>query len=168
AALPAPDNATLEHLLDPNHTDSALDKLGPAGAFFDPILHNTVNATLVHGGDKFNVIPSKIVLQLDGRLLPGYAPDDMMDELHRLLGADLELTLVPEIPRGVGSPEAPDMGLFDTLAGILREADPDGLPLPLLMAGVTDGRWFARLGIQTYGFLPMPLPPDFNAMQVIH
>jgi acetylornithine deacetylase/succinyl-diaminopimelate desuccinylase-like protein len=24
------------------------------------------------------------------------------------------------------------------------------------------------LGIQTYGFLPMPLPPDFNFAQSIH
>ena len=60
------------------------------------------------------------------------------------------------------------MGLFATLSDVLREADPDGTPVPLLLSGVTDGRYLARLGIQTYGFLPMRLPPDFPMIQLIH
>lgn len=60
------------------------------------------------------------------------------------------------------------MGLFDTLAGILREADQDGIPVPLLMPSPTDGRLFSRLGIQTYGFLPMNLPAEFNFLQTFH
>ena len=60
------------------------------------------------------------------------------------------------------------MGFFDVLAGILREADQSGKPLPLLLPRVSDARFFSRLGIQTYGFLPMKLPADFNFMQTIH
>lgn len=33
---------------------------------------------------------------------------------------------------------------------------------------MTDGRFFSRLGIQTYGFLPMQLPADMPFMQLIH
>ena len=36
------------------------------------------------------------------------------------------------------------------------------------MPGVTDGRFFARLGIQTYGFTPMKLPPDFDFWSTVH
>jgi len=54
------------------------------------------------------------------------------------------------------------------LAGILREADPGAVPFPMLMPGVTDGRFFSRLGIQTYGFTPMNLPPDLNLLQKAH
>ncbi|MCL4271562.1 MAG: hypothetical protein KJZ72_18535, partial [Anaerolineales bacterium] len=61
-----------------------------------------------------------------------------------------------------------DMSMFKTLAGILKEADPDGTPIPLLLSGVTDGRFFTQLGIQTYGFLPLTLPEDFNFTSVIH
>jgi acetylornithine deacetylase/succinyl-diaminopimelate desuccinylase-like protein len=50
----------------------------------------------------------------------------------------------------------------------LKAADPDGTPVPLLLSGVTDGRFFSRLGIQTYGYLPMPLPEGFNFTQTIH
>jgi acetylornithine deacetylase/succinyl-diaminopimelate desuccinylase-like protein len=54
------------------------------------------------------------------------------------------------------------------LAGVLRELDPEGIPMPLLQGGVTDGRFFAQLGIQTYGFMPMRLPPDFPVLKVVH
>ena len=40
--------------------------------------------------------------------------------------------------------------------------------MPLLMAGVTDARFFSRLGIQTYGFVPMNLPPDFDFWETVH
>ncbi|UCE56314.1 MAG: M20/M25/M40 family metallo-hydrolase, partial [Desulfobacterales bacterium] len=65
-------------------------------------------------------------------------------------------------------PAEPDMGLFDILADILRNFDPEGNPVPLLLSGTSDARFFARLGIQTYGFLPMQLPEDFNFSQTIH
>jgi len=50
----------------------------------------------------------------------------------------------------------------------LRENDPDGVPIPYMMPAVTDGRFFSRLGIQTYGFMPVQLPEDFNFMETIH
>ena len=32
----------------------------------------------------------------------------------------------------------------------------------------TDARHFNRLGIQTYGFTPLNLPPDFQFIQTVH
>jgi hypothetical protein len=54
------------------------------------------------------------------------------------------------------------MGLFDTLAGILKEADPGAIPIPSVLPAVTDARFFAHLGSQTSGFLPMKLPQGFD------
>lgn len=64
--------------------------------------------------------------------------------------------------------ELSDACRVQTLAGILKEADPEGVPCPLLLSCVTDGRFFSRLGIQTYGFLPMLLAEDFNFTQAVH
>ena len=163
-ALSDPIASLLRQLLDPTQTDQVLDRLGPLAQMFDPVLHNTVNVTIIQGGNKINVIPSEIVVEMDGRLLPGYTPDDMMNELRSVLGEEVELELVLY---DEGRAEA-DMGLYDTLATILREADAEGIPVPLLMPAVTDGRFFSRLGIQTYGFLPMSLPEGFNFLQTIH
>jgi acetylornithine deacetylase/succinyl-diaminopimelate desuccinylase-like protein len=60
------------------------------------------------------------------------------------------------------------MSLFNTLADILKEADPEAVPIPLILSGVTDGRFFSQIGIQTYGYLPMTLREDFNFADVIH
>ena len=164
SALSFPQNLILRQLLNPGLTDLMLRLLGTRGQGLEPLFHNTVNATIVRGGEKINVIPSEIMLELDGRLLPGFKPDDMIAELRHLIGDDVEL----EVLRHDSGPPEPDMGFFDALAGILREADPGAVPFPMFMPGVTDGRFFSRLGIQTYGFTPMNLPPDLNLLQKAH
>lgn len=164
AELPAPMSEALTALLNPQMTDAVLAQIGPLGELLDSLLRNTVSPNIIHGGDKVNVIPSEIVVDLDGRLLPGYTPDDMIAELHTLLGAYVEL----EVVRSNAYSARIDMGLFSTLADILREADPEALPVPYMLSGVTDAAHFARLGIQSYGFTPMNLPEGFDFSQTIH
>jgi acetylornithine deacetylase/succinyl-diaminopimelate desuccinylase-like protein len=164
AELPRKEATVLRSLLKPRLTDTALRLLGDRGKSIEPMLRNTVNATIVRGGEKINVVPSAIELELDGRALPGFSPDELIAELQASVGADVELELVRHDP----GPSEPDLGLFDMLAGVIREVDPDGIPVPLLQVGVTDGRFFSRAGVQTYGFLPMRLPRDFEFARLIH
>ena len=164
ATLPRHQAAVMRSVLKPRFTDSALRLMGENGALFEPMLRNTVNATIVRGGAKINVVPSEIELELDGRALPGFSPDDLIGELQALVGEDVELELVRHDP----GPSEPDLGLFETLGGVIRELDPEGIPVPLLQIGVTDGRFFSRAGVQTYGFLPMRLPEDFQFTKLIH
>jgi acetylornithine deacetylase/succinyl-diaminopimelate desuccinylase-like protein len=88
----------------------------------------------------------------------------MMAEVHRLLGEDAEIEIIRSDP----GPAEANMGLFELLSDILTEFDPGGKPIPYVMMGVTDARWFSKLGIQTYGFTPMRLPQDFNFTQAAH
>jgi len=60
------------------------------------------------------------------------------------------------------------MGLFDTLSMVIKESDPQGIAVPYVMSGVTDARFFTKLGIQTYGFTPLQLPDDFSFIGTIH
>ncbi|HID34900.1 MAG TPA: M20/M25/M40 family metallo-hydrolase [Anaerolineae bacterium] len=163
-ALGGVTGVALRGLLSPRLADRIIDLLGERGRLFDAMLHNTVSPTIVRGGDKINVILSEVTVELDGRLLPGQTPEDMLRELHAILGDDVQLEVLRHDP---GPPE-PDMGWFDVLAAILRELDPEGVPTSLLQVGVTDARFFARLGIQTYGFLPLKLPTDFDFASTIH
>jgi acetylornithine deacetylase/succinyl-diaminopimelate desuccinylase-like protein len=163
-ALPGPQAAALRLLLRPRLTNLLLDRIGERSRMLDPLLHNTVSPTVLQCDDKFNVIPAAVMAVLDGRLLPGFGPGDLLAELRALLGDDVELEVVRFDP---GPPE-PDMTLFPTLAGILDRADPGSTATPLLMPGVSDARFFARLGIQTYGFLPMKLPAGFDFWSGVH
>jgi acetylornithine deacetylase/succinyl-diaminopimelate desuccinylase-like protein len=164
SALPFPSGYVLRRLLNPRLANSVLKLLGESGKVLEPLLRHTVNATIVHASEKINVIPTEIELEIDGRLLPGYSPEDMMAELRQVIGDEVELELLLYYP----CPGEPDMGLFDTLSGILRERDPEGVPLPLLLPATTDAKFFSRLGIQTYGFTPMVLPEDFSFTRTIH
>jgi len=162
--LPSPLKQTFMQMLIPALTNSVLDTFGQQVRMFDPILHNTVSATTIRGGESSNQIPCQVSLGLDCRLLPGFTPDDIIAELKGLAGSDVEYELSYF---GGGMPQ-PDMGLYDTLADILREADPGSTPTPMLFPAVTDARLFAKLGIQTYGFTPLKLPPDINFEQLFH
>jgi acetylornithine deacetylase/succinyl-diaminopimelate desuccinylase-like protein len=164
AEVPRKEATVLRSLLKPRLTDVALRLLGERGTSLEPMLRNTVNATIVRGGEKINVVPSEIEVELDGRALPGVSPEQLIAELHALVGQDIELELVRHDP----GPAEPDLGLFDTLAEVIRELDPEGIPVPLLQIGVTDGRFFSQAGVQTYGFLPMRLPEGFQFAKLIH
>lgn len=154
----------LTMLLTPSQVDIALERLGERRRFFEPQFRNTVSPTIVNGGHKLNVIPSEIELKLDGRILPTFTPEQLLSELRQIVGEEAEI----EVTRYEPGPSSIDMGLFDLLANTLKEADPQGYPVPLLISGATDARYFSRLGIQTYGFLPMNLPEDFAFMPLIH
>jgi acetylornithine deacetylase/succinyl-diaminopimelate desuccinylase-like protein len=164
SSLPRVPGFVLRQLLNPALTDSVLKLMGEHRLNFEPLFHNTVNATIVQGGEKINVIPSKIVFEMDGRLLPGFTPDDMIAELSPILGDDVELEIVWYDP----GPAEPDMGLFETLVDVLQEADPGSIALPMLLPAVTDARLFSNLGIQTYGFTPMKLPEEFKFFELVH
>jgi acetylornithine deacetylase/succinyl-diaminopimelate desuccinylase-like protein len=163
-AIPEHGDELKQALLDPERTDVTLDALGEQGELLDAMLHNTVNATIVRGGDKVNVIPSEIVLELDGRLVPGQTPEDLFRELRELSGDD-ELEFEAEHDPG---PDVADLSLLPLLSEVLERADPGTIAVPMLLPAVTDGRLFARLGIQTYGFLPMRLPAEVTFTKLIH
>jgi acetylornithine deacetylase/succinyl-diaminopimelate desuccinylase-like protein len=163
-ALDEPLKSALAGLLDPARSDAALDQVGRLGAELDAVLHNTVNATIVSGGLKINVIPSAVQVHLDGRLLPGFGPDDMVRELRAVIGDEPEIEVLL-----VGPAQPPiDLSQFELFASILREGDPGSVPIPFLQPGATDGRHFSKLGIVTYGFLPLNNPEDFNASPTVH
>ena len=169
ASIATPElQAAVAALRDPSTVDATLDSLYASGTplarTLDALLHNTVNATVVNGGFKTNVIPSDIELELDGRVLPGFSADDFMAELHELLGDDLPFEIIRHDP----GTAVVDMSLFPLLAGIVEEMDPEAAVIPSMVGGFTDGRMFTRLGIQNYGFLPVKMPPGVNLGGTVH
>jgi len=159
AALPAHQRLALGGLLLEPATNPLIRVLGKDAAPLDAILHNTATPTVIRGGENSNVIPTEITVDLDGRILPGQTPPDLVRELEQLAGDLAEFELVEEEPAARAEP---DTRLYPMLADVIRSHDPGGVPIPALIPGYTDGRYFARLGIQTYGFLPMRLPREIS------
>jgi acetylornithine deacetylase/succinyl-diaminopimelate desuccinylase-like protein len=163
-ALPGDAAAPLRALLDPARVDVTLDVAGGELALFEPLLHDTATPTVVRAGEQVNMVPDRVTIDLDGRLLPGRRPDDLLAEVRALVGEELEL----EVTRHDPGPELLDLSLMGLLDEVVRDADPGAVAVPFLMPGFSDARHFARLGIQTYGFLPMPLPDALGEVRRMH
>ncbi|WP_331741979.1 M20/M25/M40 family metallo-hydrolase [Streptomyces sp. NBC_01006] len=143
----------------------------------DSVLRHTVNPTVVRTGHKINMMPAEITVDVDGRILPGeFEVADLVAEIRALIGGDGEdadaigIELLHEDPRV--RPELiaePEFGPFyDRLEAILREADPEAVPLPVMSPATTDATVFARLGIRCYGWLPLLLPAGAPHRRLLH
>ncbi|MGH7921464.1 MAG: M20/M25/M40 family metallo-hydrolase [Candidatus Dormibacteraceae bacterium] len=166
-AAPSPLAERLGELLDPARTDDVLKELGRPARRLGPILHHTVSVTRVRASDKVNVIPSEIDVEIDGRLLPGFSASDLVGEVEaRLAGVPHELEVMRTEPPGNGA--SPDLAGYQVLASLLSTLDPEGIPVPSVTAGFTDGCQFSKLGIQNYGCLPARFPADFQGEGLVH
>jgi acetylornithine deacetylase/succinyl-diaminopimelate desuccinylase-like protein len=160
-----PERTYFKQLLDPAMTDEMLEIIkDKTGNFFDPLLHNTVNAIMVKGGERINVVPGEVTLYLDGRILPILNDNDLRDELINVIGHDCDI----KITNYEKAKDDADLSLFDMLSDILKEKEPDCIPIPIIISASTDARLLAKLDIQTYGYLPIDLPEGFSFMSAVH
>ena len=164
AALPLPERVGIRLLQQPVLAGSLLGGLRAGGRRLAPFFCSTVTPTSVRSGSGGGVHPSEAVVELDGRVLPGVGLDRFVREVEVLARSLARIELISAEP-AIDGPV--DLGLLDLLSSVLRERDPDCAPFPMLSPGYTDARFLSRLGIQTYGFLPMRLPREIT-IELIH
>ncbi|MFL6161530.1 MAG: M20/M25/M40 family metallo-hydrolase [Jatrophihabitantaceae bacterium] len=163
----APELAPAYQALAADPTDLALLAQLPErdGLYLRSVLQHSVNATVIRAGTSVNVLPTELTVDLDGRLLPGAGSADFIAALRRLVPDELEVELLVE---GEPLPE-PEFGpMYELLADVLRRADPDGVPLPMITSASTDARLFPQFGISCYGWLPMLFRDQVNYRNLMH
>lgn len=112
---------------------------------------NTAVPTIVHGGHRINVIPSEVVLDIDGRVLPEEDPDAWRAQVQAVVGDGVAMEL---LSRETGIAADPASPLFDAIAATIDRLDPGAKVAPCLVSGGTDARNLP--GIKVYGFFPFP------------
>lgn len=147
-----PDEITAP-LLSKESLYDALDAL-PVGMArqFHACTHTTFAPTVVHGGDKLNVIPHTVELDVDIRTLPGQTDHDVRAMLDEALGELSSSVEVFNLTYDPSSASAVDTPLWDTLSRVSRSFYGDSATVPYLTVGATDARFFRREGITSYGF----------------
>jgi acetylornithine deacetylase/succinyl-diaminopimelate desuccinylase-like protein len=154
-------------------------RLGEAAAeaLCDPIsarlvralLRDTISPNIIHAGVKYNVIPGEAIVELDCRVLPGTTEEEMATTVMARLGPEMAAWCDVELVIFGEPVEAPAEGpLWDIMTATLRDHDPDGVPLPVMVPFATDAKHIARLGIPTYGFSPLQLDPDERFLERFH
>lgn len=132
---------------------------------FAALVHDTVSPTILEGGRKVNQIPSEVSVWVDVRTLPGQSSDGALELIRGVVGPDLDIEVVAE-----GEPVVMDTRdeLYEVMTRAIGSLDEGAYAVPNLLNGFTDAKPLARLGIRTYGFAPVVLPPDIRFAAMFH
>jgi acetylornithine deacetylase/succinyl-diaminopimelate desuccinylase-like protein len=123
---------------------------GMANLFID-----TVQVTVLRGGERINVIPETASAQLDIRLLPDTDSAAFLAKVKSLLGPGFTVKVLVTSPPAAPSPAS---GRFwEALKGALGR---EGPLVPTFIPGFTDSRFFRERGIPAYGVSPFKLASE--------
>ncbi len=158
--------ATIRELTGETSTDpdEVLRHVGPAIRMVGSGIRNSTNATMLAAGYKHNVVPGEATAYVDGRYLPGHQ-DTFVPAVQELLGDRISVDL-HHTDDALEYPFGGD--LVDAMTVSLLRHDPEAHVAPFLMSGGTDAKAWDRLGITSYGFVPLALPAELDFTALFH
>jgi acetylornithine deacetylase/succinyl-diaminopimelate desuccinylase-like protein len=112
-------------------------------------MRNLYTPTIVRAGKKENVIPGLAEAWLNCRPLPGVEPSAVVDEVKAIL--DESSVEIEPIEEWVGTESEPQHPFFDAIREVIGMEEPDAIVAPILLAGMTDSRFFRARGATAYG-----------------
>lgn len=119
------------------------------------MVSNTISITLIHGGEKANVIPSRVTATLDCRLLPGMTHEEMLENIQKIVGKyGVHARLST---RSKGAHSNVDTPLYRAIESAVCALGESYRLTPILSTGATDGRHLTVQGCTVYGFVPLLL-----------
>jgi acetylornithine deacetylase/succinyl-diaminopimelate desuccinylase-like protein len=156
---------------DPRRSDAALEAICEPWAqrVVRALLRDTISPNIITAGVKYNVIPGEATVEIDCRVLPGTSEEEMRATVIERIGPELAAACDVELVIFGEPVDAPGSGAFyDLLTATVRDHDPEGIPLPIMVPFATDAKHTAALGIPTYGFSPLLLDPDERFLDRFH
>ena len=141
-------------LLDPTRIWETIETMPtPVARTCHAMTHTTFSPNVCHGGQKSNIIPDTVDIELDIRTVPGTTQDDVEQHLRDALGdlfAHVEMSVIQSgdptsSPRGAGDP------LWDAVSRQVQVAYPGADLVPGLIVGGTDARFYRARGATAYG-----------------
>ena len=109
-------------------------------------------------------MPSSVWFEADMRIVPECTIEEAIEDIRRIIGDDYEI----EIKMYDEGGNQPDMKLYEGLAKNIKKHDEDAIPIPFVLAAVTDGRFLQKLEVQSYGYTPMRFPKDYSFATLSH
>ena len=153
ASMDLPDEVR-DGLVNPAAIWSTLESLPtPVARTCHAHTHTTFSPNVVHGGQKTNIIPDTIDVEVDIRTVPGTTAEDVVAHLREALGDLFDHVEVSELQSA--APTACAFGSSNPLWEAVRThtqlAYPGANLIPGLIVGGTDARFYRQRGATAYG-----------------
>ena len=139
-------------MLDPERVYDAISTLPvPQARMCHALTHTTISPNVAEGGQKTNVIPDTVDVEVDIRTVPGTSYDDVKAMLDDALGDLAPHVDVTDLQVGVATESPTDNDLWDTISKRTQIVYPDATLVPGLVVGGTDARFYRQRGRVAYG-----------------
>jgi acetylornithine deacetylase/succinyl-diaminopimelate desuccinylase-like protein len=144
--------AIADALVDPERIWEGLDQLphGLAG-MAHALTHLTASPNVIRGGEKTNVIPGRVDIEVDIRKVPGQTDEDVLEFFDTALGPLRSEVEIEVIQRDDPSESPADTPLWDAIDRAATAVYPEARCIPTLTPGGTDARFFRAMGVPAYG-----------------
>ena len=151
ATLPLSDELR-DALRDPDRIDETLAGLPvPVARACHALTHTTISPNVAHGGQKTNVIPDVVHIEVDIRTVPGVDRDDVDAMLRDALGDLADRVETTSLQEGVATQSPTDNELWESIARQTQVAYPGAQIVPGMVVGGTDARFYRDRGRVAYG-----------------
>ena len=151
AAMAIPDDLRAA-LLDPARIWETLETLPPALArTCHAHTHTTFSPNVVHGGQKTNIIPDLVEIDVDIRTMPGTSRADVDAHLREALGELATRVEISALQQNDATESPRGNELWDAISAATQVAYPGAELMPGLIVGGTDARFFRNKGAVAYG-----------------
>ena len=123
------------------------------------MLRTTTALTMMHAGNKDNVLPGRAQAVVNFRVLPGDTVQDVKRHMHDVMANDA--IRIEPLWTNEASPVSPLDGTgYPAIARTVREVFPGAVVAPGLMLGATDARHLLDLSHQVFRFSPVRAHPQ--------
>ena len=139
-------------LIDPARVFETLESLPvPVARSCHALCHTTISPNVVHGGQKTNIIPGVVDLDVDIRTTPGTTAADVDLLLREALGELYSLVDISILQHSNPTQSPAHTPLWDALHRGTQVAYPGAELVPGLVVGGTDARFYREQGSVAYG-----------------
>lgn len=169
AAISEPEDAfRYENVDNPQESPAILQHFLENMPYHNSVLRTSVVPTIIEGGFRRNVIPSKASAMLDIRMLPDEDVGAFFEQLAAVID-DPRVEIVPEAPyRPVAPPSPIDNEMFRALERVAKQVYPGAVVLPQMSTGGTDMSQVRAMGVPCYGVGPIRSQAELNSGNGAH
>jgi acetylornithine deacetylase/succinyl-diaminopimelate desuccinylase-like protein len=139
-------------LEDSTTSAAAANQINDKNREIGAMLRTTVSPTMLDAGLKINVIPNAAEAQVDVRRLPNETKEEVIERFKNIIG-DPAITIESNFGQQMPATEPSSLttSLYQAIDKVLGSGAKNGVLIPYVSLGATDGSFLRQKGMAVYG-----------------